>query len=446
MARTYLFSRFKSLFILVMGSWLFGGALVFAQTKESSYTPFMFSLDTDAVSRIVGSPDMETEAILQLQQHLNDSLLQEVHYWNAAYPSYRWHQVMVNAGNRSVHRKNGGRMAILHLAVYDALAKVWELKQRVKRNAPYQEDKNIKALVAPISGSSYVCERSAAAAASHEVIGHYFPDQKAYLDSLLVNFKESRLRTGLQYESDIEMGMAIGRDIARQYIDYSKTDRTNAVWTGKVPTDKSLWTAKPSKWDPMKAQWKSFTLAVADQFRPGPPPNDWTAEMEELRQFNAKHKSSDIAFKWKSEPIWDNLLALKILEYGLDPFQAARANAVFHMARFEATIVAWDGKYHYWGIRPFQYDPSFKPILIETPNFPGYPAGHTTVAGSLAKTLSYLFPHDTAEFEALAIECSESRFEGGVHFRTDNEVGLKVGEKVGRHVWEAFQERTGNVK
>jgi membrane-associated phospholipid phosphatase len=51
---------------------------------------------------------------------------------------------------------------------------------------------------------------------------------------------------------------------------------------------------------------------------------------------------------------------------------------------YDGIIAAWDGKYHYWGIRPFQYDPDFEPILVDTPNFPGYPAGHTTVAGSLA--------------------------------------------------------------
>jgi hypothetical protein len=82
------------------------------------------------------------------------------------------------------------------------------------------------------------------------------------------------------------------------------------------------------------------------------------------------------------------LLERKILEYGLDAETAAYVSAVFHAARFDATIAAWDGKYHYWGIRPFQYDPSFQPILT-TPNFPGYPAGHTTVAGALARVLSH---------------------------------------------------------
>ena len=400
----------------------------------------MFQTEIPVVSGATSRLGREAERILKSQQQLDESLLQEVRYWNAAYPSYRWHQIMVTAGDRTQGHSNGGRMAMLHLAIYDALVQIWKIKQSNKREAPYERNKNIKALSQPTAPSSYICEWSAAAAVSHKIIGYYFPEEQVHLDSLLSRFKEVRLLNGLQYESDIEMGMEIGTGIAEKYIGYAKTDRTDMEWKGKVPDDKSLWSGTPNKYDAMKAQWKPFTLVSDDQFRPAPPPQDWTADMEELRRFNAGHKGSDIAWKWKSEPIWDNLVERKILEYGLDSFQAAFASAVFHTARFDATIAAWEGKYHYWGIRPFQYDPSFKPILIDTPNFPGYPAGHTIVAGSLAKVLSNLFPNDTHEFEALAIECSESRFEGGVHFRTDNEVGLEVVAKVGKQVWEAFAE------
>ena len=38
----------------------------------------------------------------------------------------------------------------------------------------------------------------------------------------------------------------------------------------------------------------------------------------------------------------------------------------------------------------------------------------------------------------MAKECSESRFEGGAHFRTDNEVGLTVGHQVGEQVIKTF--------
>lgn len=421
------------LFILMVGN-----VTLVGQDRTLDYHPFMFRLNTVLATDADSISESEIKKIAKLQEALNDSLLQEVSYWNAAYPSYRWHQIMVAAGNKSKGHKNGGRMAMLHLAVYDALVQVWKLKQVTERKAPFELSGKIKGLAESSTPSAYICEWSAAAAASHKIIGHYFPEYRATLDSLLTRFKAARLRTGLQFESDIELGLAMGTGIAAQYIAYAKTDGTDAVWTGTVPVDETLWTGTPSKWDPMKAHWKPLTLEKAEQFRPAPPPTDWSADMEELREFHRNHKSSDIAFKWKSEPIWDNLLERKILEYGLDAFQAAFAGAVFHTARFDATIAAWDGKYHYWGIRPFQYDPSFRPILMETPNFPGYPAGHTTVAGSLAKVLSQLFPRDTAEFQALALECSESRFEGGVHFRTDNAVGLEVGEKVGSQVWKAF--------
>lgn len=418
--------------------WLVGSSPLSAQIEKQTYQAFMFALEDIDLPKMDSNPEVDITAILNGQKQINDSLLQTIRYWNAAYPSYRWHQIMVAAGNQTSGKKNGGRMAILHLALYDALVEVWKRKQENVRSAPFQEHSEIKNYGKPSEYSAYICEYSAVAAAAHQIITYYFPDQKAFLDDNLQQFKKARLHSGLQYENDITLGLSIGNDIAEKYINYARTDRTDQLWADKGPNDKTLWSGTPSKADPMKRQWLPLTLKAADQFRPVPPPTDWTADMEELRQFNKNNKTSNIAWKWKSEPIWDLLLERKILEYGLDSFESAYASAVFHTSRFDATIAAWDGKYHYWGIRPFQYDPNFKPILIDTPNFPGYPAGHTTVAGALATALTYLFPKDAARFQDLAVECSESRFEGGVHFRTDNEVGLEVGEKVGQQVIKSF--------
>lgn len=415
--------------------WVLSSLVSVAQTSTENYKPFLFSLDKNYLSESDSNSEEQVESIISSQKFINDSLLLDIKYWNGAYPSYRWHQIMVEAGNLQKGHKNGGRMAILHLAIYDALAQVWTFKKEKKQSAPFEENINVKKLGQQTDYSTYICEYSATASAAHSIISYYFPEQKAFLNSKLQQYKDARLRTGLQYPSDIALGLSIGKSIAEKYITYAKTDRTNKLWNGTVPNYKNLWSGTPSKWDPMKAQWLPLTLKKADQFRPAPPPEDWTAEMEELRAFNRNNKNSIIAWKWKSEPIWDLLLERKILEYGLNPFEAAFTSALFHSSRFDATIAAWDGKYHYWGIRPFQYDPNFKPILIDTPNFPGYPAGHTTVAGALAKVMSHLFPLDTSYFNALALECSESRFEGGVHFRTDNEVGLKVGQ----HIIESFK-------
>ncbi|WP_230080284.1 vanadium-dependent haloperoxidase [Winogradskyella marina] len=429
--------KFQHVLLLSCTLWLAFSMFLSAQIENQSYQPFMFTLESDDLSKMTSNSELDITAILEAQKQINDSTKLEIKYWNASYPSYRWHQIMVEAGNNSSVKKNGGRMAILHLAIYDALAEVWKHKKVKQRGAPFQEHSLIKNLGKSTDYSAYICEYSATAAVAHQIIAYYFSDQKTVLDDKLEQFKRARLQSGLQSENDIELGLFIGNTMAQKYIDYAKTDRTDKLWAGTVPYDKTLWSGSPSKSGVMKRQWRPFTLQSADQFRPGPPPTDWTADMEELREFYRNNNSSDIAWKWKSEPIWDMLLERKILEYNLDAFQAAYTSAVFHTARFDATIAAWDGKYHYWGIRPFQYDPEFQPIL-KTPNFPGYPAGHTTVAGALATAMSYLFPKDKQFFQDLALECSESRFEGGVHFRTDNEVGLDVGEEVGQHVIKRF--------
>ncbi|MGM0581678.1 MAG: phosphatase PAP2 family protein [Bacteroidota bacterium] len=406
--------------------------------QSQEYKAFKFNLDIEIEKLNQQEIDTEIQQIAAIQKSINDSILHEVKYWNSAYPAYRWHQILMEIGNDFKGHKNGGRVALMHLAIYDALVETWKQKQKVEQKAPFEIDDQLTSYGKKSEYSSFLCEWSAAAGAAHQIIAYYFPESKIKLDSLLEQFKDSRLRTAQQFPTDIENGIKIGNAIAEKYIEYAKTDGTEENWKGEVPVGKNLWQSVPSKWDPMKAKWKPLTLENQDQFRPEPPPKDWEDDMEELRRFNENHESSDIAWKWKSQPIFDRLIERKNLEYNLNSFESAYANALFHTARFDATIAAWDGKYHYWTIRPFQYDPEFQPILIDTPNFPGYPAGHTTVAGALSEILSYLFPRDQAEFRNLALECSESRFEGGVHFRTDNEVGLEVGEKVGKYVLDNF--------
>lgn len=412
-----------------------------AQVEMSDFEPFKFHVEESFTPVDATELEQEFAKVIELQAAVSAEDKWAMNYWNAAYPSYRWHQIMMEISRAHQGHKNGGRVVILHLAIYDALSAVWKNKQQYQIAAPFRTNPNVRKSGRERAYSTFICEWSAAAGAARQVIGYYFPDRKPYLDSLLTQFKAARLRTGLQLPSDVERGVLIGKRIANQYIEYAKTDRTDRTWEGEVPSADSLWSGNPGKWDPMKRQWRPLTLARPDQFRPAPPPTDWTADMEELRSFNATHKTSEIAWKWKSAPVWDNLLERKILEYDLGPFEAAFATAVFHTARFDGIIAAWDGKYHYWGIRPFQYDPTFQPILVKTPNFPGYPAGHTTVAGSIATALSFLFPQDEAFFHEAAKECSESRFEGGVHFRTDNEVGLTVGNQVGNQVVKAFSEK-----
>ena len=119
---------------------------------------------------------------------------------------------------------------------------------------------------------------------------------------------------------------------------------------------------------------------------------------------------------------------------------AARVYATLTSGFHDLTIAIMDAKYAYWGIRPNQYDTTYKP-LISTPPFPGYPSGHAAGAATSAAVLSYFFPADAKMFKQLAQDCADSRFYAGIHFKIDNEEGLRMGEALGKYVVEAWTKK-----
>jgi hypothetical protein len=48
----------------------------------------------------------------------------------------------------------------------------------------------------------------------------------------------------------------------------------------------------------------------------------------------------------------------------------------------------------------------------------------------MAELYSYFFPADRSYFQEKAKDAAESRFQAGIHFRTDNEVALELGKKI----------------
>jgi hypothetical protein len=249
----------------------------------------------------------------------------------------------------------------------------------------------------------------------------------------------SRVAAGVAYRSDVEAGFELGRQVAQKVYPLYEMFKP-PEWDGKMPNGPGVWTGKQPL-EPTRGKAKTWFLVSGNQFRPGPPP-DYTQEMEELKNFTPTPQSSANAFFYASRSFWPEQTDQKVFEYNLhlNPPRVARLYAVRSMALWDAFVACWDAKYAYWGIRPNQLDPSFKPVLMETPPFPGYPAGHGTSDGMHAVLLSYFFPADKQFFHKKAQEAAHSRFEGGVHFRTDNEVGLALGRKVGEYILEKVRQ------
>ena len=200
-------------------------------------------------------------------------------------------------------------------------------------------------------------------------------------------------------------------------------------WDGKRPGDPGLWKGTPMF--PMATRNKTIALDSSSQFRPGPPP-DFAKEMNELKKFKPTFRSTANAFFFATQPFWQEILHKKLFEYNLhlNPPRAARMYALRAVAEYDCFASCWDAKYAYWGTRPDQYDTTFRPVLFFTPPFPGYPSGHAMMSGTLADLYSYFFPSEKSYFKARAKDAAESRFQGGIHFRSDNEVGLEMGRKV----------------
>ncbi len=376
-----------------------------------------------------GSEDSEAElADIKVAASDSQAVLRQVMYWNAGAPGYRWNNLVRSLTPPGIPPFR--ELALLNVAIYDATIVAWDSKYHYNRPRPGAAV--LKYIPVPQS-PSYPCERAVAAGAAAAVLSYLFPGKADSITALALSACASRVASGIQYPSDVKAGFELGKQIGELAVARARTDGSSIQWNGERPRGRGLWTGN----QPVGATYskrKLYVLDSAAQFRPASPP-DFTKDMEELRSFKQSQPSTARAFYYATQDEWSDMVRQKIFEYNLDDNapRAARVYAIKSVAFHDALIACWEAKYHYWGIRPDQLDTTYSHSLI-TPPFPGYPSGHATTSSASATVMAYLFPAEADEFRRLARECAESRFEGGIHFRTDNEVGLKMGEKIGEAV------------
>jgi membrane-associated phospholipid phosphatase len=375
----------------------------------------------------------EVAELLSLQTRREQGALETIRYWDSGSPSYRWNEIAFEVATDSSSSVVTERMlALLNVAIYDATITAWHSKYRYNRRRPAEVEAKITPAVPSPESPSYPSEHAVAAGAASSVLSYLFPDKAKVLAEKAEECGTSRLVAGVQYRSDVVAGLRLGREIAALVIERAKADGSDAKWAGSIPATPGLWNGT-NPYDPQLAKWKTWVLSSGSQLRPQPPAFD-AAALAEVKEAAKNPRARREAFYWAITSLpryWNDLASLKIFEYKLDrnPPQAARVYAVLSTAYYDSLVACWDAKYAYWGIRPFQFDPEFKP-LITTPNFPGYPSGHAMLSGTAAAMLSYLFPADSEFFNKQAAAAAESRLLGGVHFRLDNEVGLALGRSV----------------
>ena len=370
----------------------------------------------------------ELAQVLDQQKNLDAAGRQQIIFWNAGAPGYRWQDIINKLWTTDTGRYGALANMLMGAATYDATIAAWDTKYAYHRPRPFTADSRVKLYGIKPESPSYPCEHSVAAGVAVTIIGHFFPAMADSVNRLAQQLMASRIAAGLAFPSDTRAGFELGKRIAEKEIEYTKDFIDKTPWDGKIPEGLGHWKGKYPML-PLAGKSKTVVLQSGSQFRPAPPP-DYAKDMAELKNYKQGFRSMSNAFLY-ANGFGDDVLNKKIFEYNLhlNPPRAARLYAITAIATYDGFIACWDAKYAYWGIRPDQYDTTYH-SLLPTPPFPGYPSGHAAISGVMAELFSYFFPADRAYFQKRAKDGAESRFQGGIHFRTDNEVGLELGRKV----------------
>ena len=404
--------------------------------------------------RLAGPPDGNSTAgeIAQLHDVIaqrDDVANQQIAFWDAGSPSYRWVEMATNRiVSQGIGSAPGTRiMALLNVAIYDALVAAWDSKYFYNRPRPSELDTSLIVAVSVPRSPSYPSEHAVAAGAAAAVLGYLFPADADSYTALAEACARSRLLAGVQYPSDNFAGLELGRRIAARVIERARADGSDAVWTGAIPTGPGLWTGvNPS--NPAAATWRTWILSSGSQLRPGPPAAydspPKAAELTEVKNFPRTFDTNEKSFYWnttaEAHMSWYGIAAQRLFEYHLDvnPPRAARVYSLLSIAHYDAMVASWDAKYAYWALRPNQLD-STVTTIFPNPNCPGYPAFTATMHAGIAEMLAFLFPREADAARARAEEAGMSKMWAGVYFRSDIEVGLKLGRDVAHQVisWAA---------
>ncbi len=304
--------------------------------------------------------------------------------------------------------------------------------------------------------------------------------EKKYIDSCQNNgFSKQIIDNSLQY----------AQAISKQILAYAKADKYNRISNfpryTPLNTEGSWYPTPPAYMPPVEPYFNTirpFTLDSATQFKPVPPvafsnnkKSAFYTLMQEVYAQKLPEAHQNIAAFWDCNPfaLQDNghlLVGMKKISPGAHwigiagiACEKAQFNfsktlqvyTVVSMGLMDGFLCCWDEKYRSNRIRPETairkyIDPNWRPFL-QTPPFPEYLSGHSTISATSATILTAFFGEnfaydDTVEerfglpkrsfssFKQAAEEAGISRLYGGIHFMDAITNGQKQGELVGENV------------
>lgn len=249
---------------------------------------------------------------------------------------------------------------------------------------------------------------------------------------------------------------------------------------------------QPGDWQPAPPSFTSafhpgwglvtpFGLKDGTQFRLPPPPSlrsgRYAQDYEEVKllgrvdsALRPLHRTYVASFFASASPVqvWNQAARQASAAKGLSLSENARLFALVAMSMCDASIAAYDSKYHYsfWrpltAIRAGEFDGNRQTIsdtnwmpLITTPAFPGYASAHATLSNAARTVLERTFGKDGLAitlvnpslptvilnydaWEQITDDIDDARVYGGIHFRFEQEFGALQGRHVATYILQNY--------
>jgi membrane-associated phospholipid phosphatase len=173
----------------------------------------------------------------------NASEIAQARWWDVGGPVYRWNEIAVREMlTRSVTVPLAPRnLALIHAAIHDAVVSALANKKTYARQRPFAVDPQIAGALPVQSSGSYPSDFGAAAGAASEVLAYLFATDADRFRKLAMEAAQSRVIAGLEYPSDAEAGLDLGRQVAARAIERASQDGSDQKWTGIVPSGPGRW-------------------------------------------------------------------------------------------------------------------------------------------------------------------------------------------------------------
>jgi hypothetical protein len=313
-----------------------------------------------------------------------------------------------------------------------------------------------------------------------------FPEgsMKYYTDSLKILATSKGMPSEMQKASE-----AYAKKVGAAILLWSRSDhylQTRTAAKFSINDSVGRWVPTPPMYaEAVEPHWSTvrpMVMSSASQFRVPPPPaynmtdkNSKYYQEVMLIKNATEHLTEDqrqMANFWDDNPFklnvnghiqfgtkkfsppghWMSIVGIAAQKSKADFNKTVCAYAKTGIALFDGFIQCWDAKYYYKTVRPETVinktiDSDWRPML-QTPPFPEYTCGHSTISSAAAEALTSVFGDhlayvDSSEnefgiksrsypsFRAAAEENNWARFYGGLHFHNSCMVAHQYGKKVG---------------